>query len=107
MRDLFNRLIGRNTPRVVVDEAGTVKYYNAKGELHRDDGPAKLFKGGAMLWYRNGKLHRTDGPAIEDSTLDDKGCWFVDGVELSERDIRWLKDKLNGAGGNSPPYPAR
>ena len=43
---------------------GTRKYYNAAGKLHREDGPAIVYKDGTEKWYQNGILHREEGPAI-------------------------------------------
>lgn len=37
---------------------------NAKGEYHRDFGPAIAWTNGAQYWYQNGQLHRNGGPAI-------------------------------------------
>ena len=47
-----------------VDDAGTRRYYNSAGQLHRVHGPAVEFLSGERQWYQNGNLHRTDGPAI-------------------------------------------
>ena len=46
---------------------GTVRYYNALGQLHRVYGPAVEYSDGARMWYQNGLLHRLDGPAVEQS----------------------------------------
>lgn len=35
------------------------------GVVHRDDGPAIIFKDGTRVWYQHGKIHRENGPAIE------------------------------------------
>ena len=51
--------------RVEVDQFGTRKFYNALGQLHREDGPAVEDYLGTKLWYQNGQLHRTNGPAVE------------------------------------------
>lgn len=63
-----------------------IEYKNAKGELHRINGPAvesidqksKLKIG--EWWFKNGKRHRTNGPAITD---------MYDGKEI---EIWWFKD---------------
>ena len=44
---------------------GTQIWRNVNGQVHRTDGPAKIFICGTKKWYKNGKLHRTKGPAIE------------------------------------------
>ena len=48
-----------------VDAFGSVRYYNALGQLHRACGPAVEYTDGTYLWYQNGQRHRVDGPAIE------------------------------------------
>jgi hypothetical protein len=47
-----------------VDEDGSIRYKNSKGEYHRTDGPAIEYANGTKIWYINDKLHREDGPAI-------------------------------------------
>jgi len=51
-------------------------YYKGKNRTvyHRVDGPAKLFKNGEKVWFRNGELHRLDGPAIEYSNGHKTWC---------------------------------
>ena len=61
--------------RVVVDQYGTRKYFNATGQLHREVGPAVICANGDYIWYLHGQLHRTDGPAIE--TVDGHTEWWV------------------------------
>jgi hypothetical protein len=41
------------------------KHWYLNGKLHRVDGPAIEYTGGAKYWYLNGKRHRVDGPACE------------------------------------------
>ena len=64
-----------------VDAYGTVRYYNALGELHRAHGPAVIYEDGAHVWYQNGQRHRVDGPAIENA--DGYRAWFINGERLS------------------------
>lgn len=65
-----------------VDEYGTVRYYNALGNLHRVHGPAVERADGRRDWYQNGQRHRLDGPAVE---WPDGTCtWFIDGKALTE-----------------------
>jgi hypothetical protein len=47
------------------NEHGERKWYNEKGLLHREDGPAYERVNGDKSWYIDGKLHREDGPARE------------------------------------------
>lgn len=41
---------------VKTDFYGNKSWYNSKGQLHREDGPAIEYAHGAKLWYRNGRL---------------------------------------------------
>ena len=57
--DTFEHL--RYTVRT--DAFGTTFYYNDRGQLHREDGPAVIMKNGYRAWLLNGDYHREDGPA--------------------------------------------
>jgi hypothetical protein len=65
-----------------VDTDGTVRYYNALGQIHRVHGPAVEYANSRRDWCQNGLRHRVDGPAIEwpDGTHD----WYIDGEELTQ-----------------------
>ena len=56
---------------------GTCKWY-LNGELHRVDGPARVWPSGTKEWYLNGKLHRVDGPAKE--RPDGSKAWWLNNV---------------------------
>ena len=64
-----------------VDAAGDIRYYNAQGQLHREDGPAVERTNGVRGWYRNGEIHREDGPAVE--YPDGRVRWFLNGRRYS------------------------
>ena len=53
--------------RKTVDEFRTVRYYNSKDQLHRNnDLPAIEYSNGTKFYYKNGRRHRdNDLPAIE------------------------------------------
>lgn len=51
--------------KVTVDDDGTEAWYNLKGELHRDDGPARISLKGTKEWFLHNKYHRENGPAVE------------------------------------------
>ena len=53
------------------------EWYNSKGQLHREDGPAIEYTNGYKAWCINDKLHREDGPAVE-YTNGDK-FWYING----------------------------
>ena len=63
--------------RVVVDSDGSRRYYNADGQLHREDGPAVVCSSGTREWWQNGQLHREDGPAQVGS--DGTKLWCING----------------------------
>ena len=60
-----------------VDGTGTLRYYDALGQLHRIHGPAVVRSNGNRAWWQNGLRHRVDGPAI----VYADGCraWFQNG----------------------------
>ena len=55
-------------------------HYDADGWLHRDDGPAIVFAGGARVWMQHGALHRAGGPAIEGD--DGSSAWYRHGGRI-------------------------
>ena len=59
-----------------VDECGTKRWYNEKGQLHRDgDKPAVEDINGYKAWYQNGKRHRDgDKPTVERANCDKQ--WY-------------------------------
>ena len=82
-----------------IDQKGTKIWRNAKGQKHREDGPAIEYTDGLKFWYINGKLHREGGPAIEGSSGAKE--WYIDGkyhredgpaVEYTYGKKRWFID---------------
>ena len=69
--------------RVVVEPNGTRKYFNAAGQLHRDEGPAVEYASGCKAWYQNGLRHRIDGPAIE--WPDGSKEWYLNGKKYAKQ----------------------
>ena len=63
--------------RKEVREDGTVRYYDEKGDRHREGGPALECADGTKAWYRKGDLHREDGPAYEGA--DGSKEWYRNG----------------------------
>ena len=68
---------------VVVDRCGSRRYYNAAGQLHRENGPAVEWYDGHKEWYQTGLRHRVDGPAIT-WPGGDCGSWFLHGRVYSQ-----------------------
>jgi len=59
----------------VIDEDGNKRWYNDRGELHREDGPAIEWVDGSKEWYINDKFHREDGPAAE--YVNGGNRWYI------------------------------
>jgi hypothetical protein len=74
-----------------IDEWGTKRWYNEKGEPHREDGPAVELVCGDKYWLRNGELHREDGPAV--CRADGVKEWWFDGQFLDEEEFLFLQGK--------------
>ncbi len=71
--------------RVVVDGFGTRRHYNHSGQLHREEGPAVEWCGGAVEWYQNGVRHCTSGPAVEYAGGYKK--WWLNGAAYTEQEF--------------------
>jgi hypothetical protein len=55
---------------------GTEEWHR-DGRLHRENGPAVIFRNGRQQWWRHGEFHREDGPAIIDPRGHEE--WWVGG----------------------------
>jgi hypothetical protein len=85
---------------------------NARGKLHRTDGPALEYADGSEEWYLDGKRHRSDGPAVE--CADGSKLWYLDGklhrtdgpaVECADGSKFWYLDgKLHRTDGPAAEY---
>jgi hypothetical protein len=49
---------------MAINKYGDKCHYDIYGKYHNENGPAIIYVGGAMAWYKNGKMHRIDGPAF-------------------------------------------
>ena len=65
-----------------VDEIGTKRYRNSRGELHRAHGAAVIYTDGAEYWYQDGLRHSAYGPAV--ICADGLMCWYLHGDRMSE-----------------------
>mgnify|MGYP003609866168 CR=1 FL=1 len=81
-----------------VDADGTVRYFNAQGQLHREYGPADEWVNGTRGWYQNGRLHRLDGPAVE--CPDGYRSWWQNG-QLHRLDGPAIERPDGGCDGNA------
>lgn len=69
---------------VEIDSHGTKRYYNDKGDFHREDGPAIINLAGRIRFMKNGKPHCFDGnPSVIDR--DGTRSWQV-GLIHSRKD---------------------
>lgn len=64
-------------------------YRNSAGELHREDGPARIWSSGTREWYINGKLHREDGPAV--ILYYGTEFFYINGKKLTNEEIELYK----------------
>lgn len=65
--------------RLIIKNAGRVYYVKEKGGrwlLHREDGPASQYFGGAVEWYIENKRHRLEGPCC---ITKEKLLWSLNG----------------------------
>ena len=69
------------TYKVTVDSDAT-RWYNSKGQFHRENGPAIEHTSGYKSWYINGKCHREDGPAVE--WVSGGKFWWLNGKRHRE-----------------------
>jgi hypothetical protein len=69
--------------RSEIDEFGTIRYYDSKGNLHRKDGPAVEYTDGEVMYFIHGTLHREDGPAYA-SADGDALMYCLDGKAYDE-----------------------
>jgi hypothetical protein len=72
---------------VIAFPDGTLAYLMG-GELHREDGPARVAPNGDMTWLRSGREHREDGPAV--IFHDGERQHWLNGMRVSE--TTWRKN---------------
>ena len=76
-----------------VDEFRNKRWYNSKGELHRqNDLPAIEFVNRDKWWYLNGKRHREKGPAIE--LINGIKYWYWHGKRIEVNSQEEFEEKL-------------
>lgn len=83
-----------STRKTSTNGNGVISWENAKGHLHRKDGPAFEGADGHKIWYIHGNLHREDGPAI--SYPDGDKSWYLQDRKVTEEEHRVLV--------KGPPY---
>jgi len=69
------------------------EHYDNHGLLHKEDGPAMIFKDGSNCYLIHGEFHRLDGPACEYSNGYKE--WYLNGKQIpvssQEEFERYLK----------------
>jgi len=60
--DCIINLDKHDYPRI--DSNGSKIWRNKEGQVHRVNGPAKIYDNGTFEYWVNDKFHREDGPAI-------------------------------------------
>jgi hypothetical protein len=70
------------------------EWRNEKGLLHREDGPARVYKNGGEEWWVGGKLHRINGPAATWAKLG--RTWYITGkLHRADGPAREYTNRLN------------
>jgi hypothetical protein len=83
-----NQEIHREFGPAVVFKNGEKKWYQ-NGKLHRLGQPAHIKPDGSSFWFIEGSLHRDNGPAVENPN---KTEYWLDGFEISQDDLeRWCE----------------
>jgi len=83
-----NELV-KSTPHYIFYPDGDQAWF-LNGELHREDGPAYIYKNESQEWFLNGVRHREDGPAI--IYANGTQAWYVNGSRISDAEIKeWKK----------------
>ena len=78
-------------PAIVYKNNGKAWYIN--GVLHREDGPALINDDGNIEWWLNGKRHRDDGPALIRS--DGKIFWYLNNILFTKKE-EWFESLTEG-----------
>jgi len=83
----------RDRPDYEVTEKGT-QIWRTNGRVHREDGPAVVYKSGSWRWYINGKLHRLDGPAlnghgVEGNSITIRLRWCINNHDVTDKITKW------------------
>ena len=68
------------------DNYGTIRHYNASGQLHNANGPAVVYPNSDKSYYINGQLHNPDGPAIIDT--DRSKSYWINDEELTKAEFK-------------------
>ena len=95
----------------VIEYPGGTRHWYLNGELHREDGPAKITRNDIQIWYNYGRIHREDGPAIK--YPDGGEEWCINGkrhrkdgpaLKYPDGESWWLNGVLHREDGPAVEY---
>ena len=66
--------------------------FRSNGNIHRDNGPARIWCDGDQAWYIDGELHRIDGPAVMNIYDNDEQEWMINGYNVDWEIRQWAND---------------
>lgn len=92
-------ILHRNDGPALIFKNGTTAWYQ-NGIKHREDGPAIEWSSGNQTWYHHGKKHRLDGPAHIDISGSELNEYWLDGKQYTQDDHKlfsftFYKQKAN------------
>ena len=79
---------------MIIEDEEVIRYWDASGSnLHREDGPAVVYKNGSYkAWYVDGELHRIDGAAREyNHPLNFDSEYYYRGIEIRCKTLEEFK----------------
>ncbi len=79
-----------NKPICEIDADGNKRWWNVKGLLHREDGPAVEYIDGEQQWWVNGNIHRLCGPALV--RPHNRSAWFINSLNVTDKIQEWAKE---------------
>jgi hypothetical protein len=69
--------VHRDYGPAIIWKDGTYEYFK-NNENHNENGPAQVYKNGSFTYHLHGQFHRTDGPAVY--RADDNTCeYYING----------------------------
>lgn len=78
-------------PPPKTSQDGVKRWFDEKGVLHREGGPAIVWPDGTQMWFKNGKRHRENGPAVEYPSGN--VGWYLDGDKVEPFNKKLYKTK--------------
>lgn len=93
IRDLLKIETSHSSTKDEGESCQKVIWTLPNGSIHRDYGPALIYKSGRKVWFKNDLKHRDDGPAVITSLKEEQ--FWVNGKKLMKEEFEiWkLKNK--------------